>query len=94
MVRPILIDYLGLIYHAELNYCSFMICLSKFTGCCNVLSPKICVPKETKDISVKAFIMITSKDEAKAMTEHISCDYKCKLNSATCNSNLKWNKIT
>ena len=64
------------------------------TGSCNVLSPKICVPKETKDISVKAFIMITSKDEAKAMTEHISCDYKCKLNSATCNSNLKWNKIT
>ena len=38
--------------------------------------------------------MITSKDEAKAMTEHISCDYKCKLNSATCNSYLKWNKIT
>ena len=25
------------------------------------------------------------------MTEHISCDYKRKLNSATCNSNQKWN---
>ena len=25
------------------------------------------------------------------MTKHISCDYKCKLNSITCNSNQKWN---
>ena len=37
-------------------------------------SPEICVPKETKHISVKAFSMITNKDKAKAMTEHISCD--------------------
>ena len=70
MVRPILIDYLGLIYHAELNYCSFMICLSKCTGCCNVLSPKICVPKETKDISVKAFNMTENKKKANAMTSY------------------------
>ena len=32
---------------------------------CNVLSPKIYVPKETKDVNVKAFNMITNKDEAK-----------------------------
>ena len=32
---------------------------------------KLCVPKETKDITVKAFSMITNKDETKAMTEHI-----------------------
>ena len=56
-----------------------------------VLSPKICVPKETKDINLKAFNMIANKDEAKAMTEHISCDCKCKFNSTTCNSNQKWN---
>ena len=51
-----------------------MISLNKCTGSCNVLSPKICVPTETKDINVKAFNMITNKDEARAMTEHISCD--------------------
>ena len=28
------------------------------------------------------------------MTKHISCDYKCKLNSSTCNSNKKWNNKT
>ena len=29
--------------------------------------------------------------EGKAMTEHISCDCKCKFNSTICNSNQKWN---
>ena len=38
----------------------------------------MCVPNETKNINVKAFILITNKDEAKAMTENISCDCKCK----------------
>ena len=55
-----------------------MISLNKCTASCNVLSPKICVLKETKDIDAKAFNMITNKDEAKAMTGHISCDCKCK----------------
>ena len=35
--------------------------------------------------------MITKKDEAKAMTEHISCDCRCKFNSTKCNSKQKWN---
>ena len=48
---------------------------------CNVLSPKICVPNETKDINMKAFHMITNKNEAKTMTKHFSCDFKCKFKS-------------
>ena len=32
---------------------------------------------------------MTNKDEAEAMTEHISCDCKCKFNSKTCNLNRK-----
>ena len=35
--------------------------------------------------------MITNKNEAKPMTKHISCDFKCKFNSTGCNSNQKWN---
>ena len=57
-----------------------MISLNKCVGSCNVLSPKICVPRKTKDINVKTFNMITNTNEAKAMTEHISCDCKCRLN--------------
>ena len=69
-----------------------MISLDKCSGSYNVLFPKVCVSKkETKDINVKTFNMITYKNEAKAMTKHISFDCKCKLNCTTCNSNQKWN---
>ena len=44
--------------------------------------------------NVKAFNMMTNKDEAEAMTEHISYDCKCKFNSTTCNLNQKWNNKT
>ena len=68
-----------------------MVILNKCIASCNVLSTKICVPKETKGINVKAFSTIKNKNEAKAMTEHISYDCKCKFNSTKCNSNLKFN---
>ena len=71
-----------------------MISLNKCSVSFNVLSTTICVPKETKDIDIRAFNMIRNKNEAKAMTEHISCDCKCKFNSTTCNSNQKWNNKT
>ena len=43
----------------QLKYYSFIISLDKCTGSCNVLSSKICVPKETKDINVEVFDVIT-----------------------------------
>ena len=54
----------------------------------------MCVPIETKDINVKSFSMITNKNEAKTMTNHVSCDFKCNFNSTTCNSNQIWNNDT
>ena len=77
IVRPTLVDMSS----NELKYYLFMINLNKYDGICNVLSPKIFIPKETKDINVKASNMIINNDEAKAMAEHISCDCKCKFNS-------------
>ena len=90
MVRSTLID----MNPNEIKYYPFIISFNKCAGSCNVLSPKICIPKETKDINVKTFNMIKNKDKAKVMTEHISCDRKCKFNSTTCNSNQKWNNET
>ena len=58
MVRIAHIDF----NPVELKYYPFMISLNKFTGSWNVLSPKIYVPKETKDINIKAFSMITNKN--------------------------------
>ena len=76
----------------ELKYYPFMISLDKFSGSCNVLSPKTCVPKETKDINVKVFNI--NKNEAKIMARHISCDCKRKFDSAACNSYQKWSNET
>ena len=87
MVRPIVIY----INPVELKYDPFMISLKK---CTHDQFKEICVLKETKDINVKAFHSITSKSEAKAMTEQISCDCKCKFNFTICNSNQKWNSKT
>ena len=90
MVRPTLLG----VNLVELKYYPFMISLNKCTGSSNVLFPKTFILKETKDINVKAFNMITNKNEAKARTEQILCDCKCKFNSTTCNSKQKWNNKT
>ena len=83
MVRPTLID----MDPVKLKHYPFMISLNKCSGNRNVLSPKIYVPKEIKD-------MVSIKTEDKAMTEHISYDSKRKFNSTTCNSNQEWNNKT
>ena len=80
--------------HDELKYYQFMISLDKCAGSCNVLSPKIYVPKETKDKNIKASNMTTNKNKAEAMTQHISCESKCKFNSTIYNLNQKWNNKT
>ena len=90
MIRPTLID----LNPVELKYYQLMISLDKRTGSCNVLSPKICLLKETKDINVKTFNIITNKNEAKTIAKHVSCEYKCKFNSTTGNSNQQWNNET
>ena len=85
IVRPNLID----LNRNKLNYYAFMNSLDRSNGSCNVLSPKICVPKKEKDINVKVFNMIKNKNEAKTMTKHISCDCRLKFYSTTCNSDQK-----
>ena len=60
MARPNLIDK----NPVEVKYYLFIISSNKCTGSCNVLSPKISALKETKDIFIKAFNMMTKKTEA------------------------------
>ena len=52
MVRPTIID----MNPVELKYYPLLICLNKCNGSCNDFPPKICVPKETRDINIKIFI--------------------------------------
>ena len=90
MSRPTLTD----LNPVELKCYLFMISSDKCNGSCNDLSPKICVPKKTKEINFKVFNMITNKYEAKAMAKLISCDCKYKFSSTTYNSNQKWSNKT
>ena len=60
MVRPTLID----LNSVKLKYYPLTISLDKCTGSYIVLSPKICVLKETKNINVKVFNTLTNKNEA------------------------------
>ena len=70
-----------------------MISLDKCMGSCNVLSSKICVLKETKDINVKALNMLTNKNEAKTMKK-IFFHVIVNANSTICNSDQKWDNKT
>ena len=84
MTRLFLID----LNPVDLKYYPFMISLHKCGGSCNSvndLATKICVLSKTKVINVKVFNMITNRNEAKTLVNHISCDCKCKFNSPTCN---------
>ena len=42
-----------------------MVSLDKCRGSCNVLSPKVYIPKETKDTNVKAFNLVTNQNKLK-----------------------------
>ena len=72
MVRPILID----MNPVEVKYYPLRISLNKFIANYNVFISKNMCSKRNKDINVKEFNILTNKDEAKAMTEHISCGCK------------------
>ena len=88
LIRPTLID----LNHIELNNYPLMINLDKCNGSCNVLdglSMTICIPSEKKEVTVKISSIITRINEAKTLVKHISCEYKSKFISTTCNSNQK-----
>ena len=90
MIRPAFID----LNPVDPKYYPFMSSLDKCSGSCNsadVLSTNICV-RSKKDINVKISKMGANKNEAKAMVKQ--CNFKCKFNSPTYNSNQNWNYET
>ena len=46
----------------------------------NDLSNKVCSPNKAEDIDLSIFNMTTCINEPKTLTEHISCECKCKPN--------------
>ena len=95
MFRPTLIG----LNPVELNYYPFIISFDKCNESCIVLSLKICVPKETKNINVKVFNMIANKNEAIMLLLIITiiCYYYAKFKSEQKDFHVliiqKWKKM-
>ena len=73
-----------------------MVSLNRCHGSFDTLadpSSGICVMNKTKDVNLNVFNMITKINDAKALTKHILCVCKYKLDGRICNSNQKWNNI-
>ena len=76
MTQPILINLHPNSSSQELRYYSFAVNLDKCTGSYNTLdglSSRVCVQNETENLNLHVFNMITGINEAKTLTNHISC---------------------
>ena len=92
--QPIPIDLHPNEYTQGLCYYPFVVNLGRCVGICNTLndlSNKVCLPNKTEDLNLSVFNMITGINELKTLTNHISCECKCKFDGRKCNSNQKWN---
>ena len=81
-------------YRQELHYYLFVVKLDRCVGSCNTLSNisnKVCVPNKTEDLNIHLFDMILGMNELEMLTQHISCECKCKFYGRKCNSNWNWN---
>ena len=66
----------------EFHYYPFAVKLDKCVGSCKILndlSNKVCVPDKTEDLNLTMFNMITGINESKTLTNHISCECKCRF---------------
>ena len=81
-------------YSQEFHYYPFVVKLDRCPGSCNTIndvSNKVCVPSKTEDLNLSKFNMITEINESETLTNHISCECKCKFDGKKCNSNQWWN---
>ena len=56
-----------------------------------LMTLKACVPNKTEDLNLSVFNIITRINESKTLTQHISCEFRCKFDRTKCNSNQWWN---
>ena len=72
----------------------FAVNLDRCMESCNTLnnlSNEVSVPNKTEDLNLSVFNTITTINESKILTKHISCECRCKFGGRKCNSSQKWN---
>ena len=75
-------------YIQEFHHYLFLVKLDISVGRCNTLydlSNKACISNKTEDLNLSLFNTIAGIKEYKTLTEHITCEWKCKLNGTKCN---------
>ena len=90
MTQPTLINLYSNEYSQEFHYYPFAVKLDRCVGSCNTLndlSNKLCIPNKTKSLNLSVSNMITRINESKTLTNHISCEGKCKFDETKCKSN-------
>ena len=93
MIQPTFINLDPNEYSQEFHFYPFSVKLDKCVGSCNTLndlSNKVCVPNKTENLHISVFSMITWINESKALTKHISCECKCKLDGGNRYSDQWW----
>ena len=94
ITQPTLINLHPNEYSQEFHYYPFAVKLDGCVGSCNTLNDlpnKVCVPNKTEDLNLSGFNMITGINESKTLTNHISCECKCRFDGRKCNSDQWWN---
>ena len=92
MIQPTLINLHRKEYSQEFPYYPFPFKLERYFESCNTLIDsfnKECNNK-TEDFNISVFNIITSINESKTLTKHISCECKCKFDAIKCKSNQLW----
>ena len=94
MNQPSLIDFHPNEHIQEFHYYPFAVKLDRCVGSCNTLTDlpnKVCVPNTTEDLNLSIFNMNPEINESKTLTDHISCECKCRSDGRKCNLDLWWN---
>ena len=93
-IQPTLINLHPNEYSQEFHYYPFAVKFNRCAGSCNTLSDlsnKACVQNKTEDLNLSMFNIFTGTNDSKTLTNHTSCECKCKFDGKKCNSNQRWN---
>ena len=94
MIQPTFINLHPNGYSQDFYNYFFSVKLDTCVGSCkslNDLSNKVCVLNKTEHLNLSMFNIITGILEWRTLTNHISCEYKCRFDGRKCNSDQCWN---
>ena len=87
-VRKVIVDnkYMANPYKIKVNRC--------VGSCNNINNPhlKVCIPDNTKNVTVKMFDLMTLTNTTKQVQFHESCKCVCKINSSVCSEKQRLNE--